>query len=89
MGKIKKYYYSLEFNANKLDVTEMFDLSYEIEKLIKSKDYKITGAGTVLIGPRVRDISFQGNNKITTAFKNKLIAFGKKNKVKITINDIL
>lgn len=86
MGKIKEYNYWLEFNASKLSQDAMFGLSDQLEKLIKTKKFKVTGAGTALQS-MTRDISFAGKEKITTAFKNKIIALGKKNKVKITIND--
>lgn len=86
MGKIKQYNYWLEFNASNLTQDRMFAISDQLEKLIKTKKFKITGTGTALHS-MTRDISFTGKEKITTTFKNKIIALGKKNKVTITVND--
>lgn len=85
MGKLKNY--SLAFDASNLTIDDMFNLSDVLEDKLKKLKFKISGAGTTLVGRRIRDISFSRKEAMTTKEKNSLLNIVKKSNIELNIYD--
>lgn len=85
MGKLKNY--TLTFDASNLSIDDMFSLSETLENKLKSLKFKVSGAGTTLIGPRTRDISFSRRKPMTIKERNSLSNILKKSNTELNIYD--